>query len=128
MVNSPVFVSTIAMVCCLACRSQPTIFISASFVPSLFWLDTAKSTRSVVGPDVVMTSVTSESYEGSIPSSAMRHQKSTICHTFLVGLTSNMASNRPSGDGIAYPMKLLEWSRTETLPSSGIFSNALSRC
>ena len=26
-VNSPVSLSTIAMVCCLACRSQPTIFI-----------------------------------------------------------------------------------------------------
>ena len=62
------------------------------------------------------------------PSSAMGHQKSTICHAFLVGLTSSMASNRPSGDGIAYPMKLLEWSRTETLPSSAILSNALSRC
>jgi len=36
-------------VCCLACRSQPTIFIRASFVPSLFGLDTAKSTRAVQG-------------------------------------------------------------------------------
>jgi hypothetical protein len=28
-----------AMLCCLACRSQPTIFISASFAPSLFgWI------------------------------------------------------------------------------------------
>src|SRR5215831_1525084 len=26
----------LAMLCCLACKSQPTIFISASFVPSLF--------------------------------------------------------------------------------------------
>jgi hypothetical protein len=33
--NSPVSVSTVAMLCCFACRSQPTIFISASFVPSL---------------------------------------------------------------------------------------------
>jgi hypothetical protein len=35
-VNSPVSVSTTAMLCCRACRSQPTMFISASFVPSLF--------------------------------------------------------------------------------------------
>src|ERR1035438_154804 len=35
-VNSPVSVSTIAMVCCFACRSHPTIFISASSVPSLW--------------------------------------------------------------------------------------------
>jgi len=35
-VNSPVSVSTISMLCCRACGSQPTIFISASFVPSLF--------------------------------------------------------------------------------------------
>ncbi len=35
-----------AMVCCLACRSQPTIFISASFVPSLFgWIP-----QSLLGP------------------------------------------------------------------------------
>src|SRR6266550_2155334 len=27
---------TMAMVCCFACRSYPRIFISASFVPSLF--------------------------------------------------------------------------------------------
>jgi hypothetical protein len=33
--NSPVSLSTIAMLCCPAWRSQPTIFISASFVPSL---------------------------------------------------------------------------------------------
>src|ERR1700730_6043563 len=32
--NSPVAVSTMAIVCCLACRSHPTILISASFVPS----------------------------------------------------------------------------------------------
>src|SRR5258708_25572805 len=35
-----------AMVCCLACSSQPTIFISASFVPSLFgWIP-----QSLLGP------------------------------------------------------------------------------
>src|SRR6266487_584332 len=35
-----------AMLCCLACRSQPTIFISASFVPSLFgWIP-----QSLLGP------------------------------------------------------------------------------
>src|ERR1700745_2922594 len=35
-----------AMVCCLACRSQPTIFISASFVPSLLgWIP-----QSLLGP------------------------------------------------------------------------------
>src|SRR5262249_24980602 len=32
-------VSNMAMLCCFACRSTPTIFISASFAPSLFWLD-----------------------------------------------------------------------------------------
>jgi len=53
-------------------------------------------------------------------------QKFSICHTFFVGLTSSMASDRPSGDGIAYPMKLLEWSSAEALPSSVTFSNALS--
>jgi hypothetical protein len=57
--NSPVSVSTMAMVCCLACRSQPTIFISASFVPSLFgWIP-----QSLLGrceADVVMTSATGD--------------------------------------------------------------------
>src|SRR5215831_12066451 len=38
-----------AMVCCLACRSQPTIFISASFIPSLFGWN-QKFTRLVVRP------------------------------------------------------------------------------
>ena len=54
--NSPVSVSTMAMVCCLACRSQPTIFISASFVPSL--LVGYRKVYSVrCEADVVMTSV-----------------------------------------------------------------------
>src|SRR5215510_5637774 len=35
-VHSPVSVSNMAMLCCLACRSTPTIFISASFFPSSF--------------------------------------------------------------------------------------------
>ena len=30
-VNSPVWLSNVAMLCCFACRSTPTIFISASF-------------------------------------------------------------------------------------------------
>jgi hypothetical protein len=34
-----------------------------------------------------------------LPSSL--HQKSSIFHTFLVGLASKMASDRPSGDGMA---------------------------
>src|SRR5262249_48088016 len=55
------------------------------------------------------------------------HLKFSICHAFLARLTSDMASNRPSGDGIANAMKLLERSRTETLPSSATFNNALSR-
>src|SRR6516225_1192616 len=55
------------------------------------------------------------------------HLKFSICHAFLATLTSDMASNRPSGDGIANAMKLLERSRTETLPSSATFNNALSR-
>src|ERR1700758_5531889 len=46
-----------AMVCCLACRSQPTIFISASFVPSL--LVGYRKVYSVrCEADVVMTSAT----------------------------------------------------------------------
>src|SRR5260370_42344547 len=54
--NSPVSVSTIAIVCCLACRSQPTIFISASFVPSL-WVRHHKVYSGPCEADVVMTSV-----------------------------------------------------------------------
>jgi len=54
------------------------------------------------------------------------HLKFSISHTFFVGLTSRMANNRPSGDGIAYPMKVPERSSTEALPSSATFSNALS--
>ena len=42
-----------------------------------------------------------------------------------MGLTSIMASNRPSGDGTAYAMKLLERSRTEALPSSVIKAIAI---
>ena len=57
---------------------------------------------------------------------AWSRQKFSICHTFLVGLISRIASNRPSGDGMAYPMKLSERSKTETLPSSVTLSNALS--
>src|SRR5215470_7414080 len=46
-----------AMLCCLACRSQHTIFISASFVPSL--LVGYRKVYSVSGEaDVVMTSAT----------------------------------------------------------------------
>jgi len=37
-----------------------------------------------------------------------------------------MARNRPSGDGIANPIELLERSKSETLPSSATFSNPLS--
>ena len=44
------------------------------------------------------------------------HLKFSICHAFLARLTSDMASNRPSGEGIAHAMKLLERSRTGTLP------------
>jgi hypothetical protein len=68
---------------------------------------------------------------GSIYSDALfpcpwDHLKFSISHTFFVGLTSRMANNRPSGDGIAYPMKVPERSSTEALPSSATFSNALS--
>ena len=45
-----------AMVCCLACRSQPTIFISASFVPSLL-VGYRKVYSGRCEADVVMTSV-----------------------------------------------------------------------
>jgi hypothetical protein len=55
------------------------------------------------------------------------HLKFSIAHTFLVPLASFMASDRPSGDGIANSMLLLEWSSTEALPSSVTLSNALSR-
>jgi hypothetical protein len=55
-VNSPVSVSTMAMLCCFACRSQPTIFISASFVPSLFGLY-RKVYSGRREADVVMSSV-----------------------------------------------------------------------
>src|SRR5712692_8050945 len=55
-VNSPVSVSTMAMVCCFACRSHPRIFISASFVPSLFgWNRKVYSGRREA--DLVMSSV-----------------------------------------------------------------------
>jgi hypothetical protein len=46
-----------AIVCCLACRLQPTIFISTSFVPSLFGL-TRKVYLEPREADVVMTSAT----------------------------------------------------------------------
>src|ERR1017187_2307039 len=55
-VNSPVSVSTIAMVCCFACRSHPTIFISASSVPSL-WVRHHKVYSGRREADVVMSSV-----------------------------------------------------------------------
>ena len=42
----------------LEIKRESTIFISASFVPSLSWLDTAKSTRVCCEADVVMTSAT----------------------------------------------------------------------
>jgi len=49
-------------------------------------------------------------------------QKFSICQTFLVGLTSNMASIAV-GRQDCISMKLLERSRTETLPSSETFRN-----
>ncbi len=46
-----------AMVCCFACRSHPGIFISASFVPSLFgWNRKVYSGRREA--DLIMSSVT----------------------------------------------------------------------
>src|SRR5216683_7355940 len=55
------------------------------------------------------------------------HQKFSICHTFLGPPASAMASNRPSGDGMAAQISgLLDLSRTGVLPSSVTFSNALS--
>ena len=47
---SPVSRSSMAIVCCAACKSQPIIRISASFDPSAVRVDTAQSTRAVVGP------------------------------------------------------------------------------
>src|SRR4029077_6742549 len=55
--NSPVSVSTMAIVCCFACRSQPTIFISASFGPSLL-VGYRKVYSGRRGADVVMSSAT----------------------------------------------------------------------
>src|SRR6266849_751625 len=52
-------------------------------------------------------------------------QKFFISHTFLVPPASAMAKNWPSGDGIACQISLLEWSRTEALPSSVTFNKAL---
>ena len=47
-----------AMLCCLACRSQPTIFISASFVPSLFGWNPVKVYSGRREADVLMSSPT----------------------------------------------------------------------
>jgi hypothetical protein len=55
-VNSPVSVSTMAMVCCFACRSHPRIFISASFVPS-FLVGYRKVYSGRREADVVMSSI-----------------------------------------------------------------------
>jgi hypothetical protein len=57
--NSPVSVSTMAMVCCFACRSHPRIFISASFVPSLL-VGYRKVYSARREADVVMSSVTGQ--------------------------------------------------------------------
>src|SRR4029077_81886 len=46
-----------AIVCCFACRSQPTTFISASFVPS-FLVGYRKVYSGRRGADVVMSSLT----------------------------------------------------------------------
>jgi len=56
--------------------------------------------------------------------SLQTYQKFSICQAFLEGLTSSIASDRPSGDGIAYATKLLERSKTEALPSSVTLSKA----
>ena len=57
---------------------------------------------------------------------SMGHQKFSICHTFLAPVSSVMASDRPSGDGIAEKTSLRECSSTEALPSRVTFSNVLS--
>jgi len=54
-VNSPVWLSNVAMLCCFACRSTPTIS-SRPPSPEPFWVGTAKSTRVSRG-DVLMSSV-----------------------------------------------------------------------
>ena len=55
------------------------------------------------------------------------HLKSSICHTLRLVLSPAMASDRPSGDGIAPKMRgLLERSRSETLPLSATRSKAVS--
>ena len=63
--NSPVYVSIMAMVCGFACRLHPGIFISASFAPSLFG-----SNRKVYSggreADLVMSSATSEVARDSV--------------------------------------------------------------
>jgi hypothetical protein len=57
---------------------------------------------------------------------SMGHQKFSICHTFLAPVSSVMASDRPSGDGIAEKTSLRECNSTEALPSRVTFSNVLS--
>jgi hypothetical protein len=57
---------------------------------------------------------------------SMGHQKFSICHTFLAPVSSVMASDRPSGDGIAEKTSLRECSSTEALPSRVTFNNVLS--
>ena len=95
--NSPVSVSTIAIVCCFACRSQPTIFISASFVPSLL-VGYCKVYSGRRGADVVMSSPTPvlDSYAG-IGMSGL-HRKLLIRITSLLLLPRVRASCLPPHD------------------------------
>jgi hypothetical protein len=69
-VNSPVSVSIMARLCCLACKSQNLQFSSRPPSFRAFWLDTAKSTRSAARPTVVMTSVEHRQSHPSIGQSA----------------------------------------------------------
>jgi hypothetical protein len=63
-----------------------------------------------------------------LPGCEQDYQKCSTCQTFLGPPASVMASSRPSGDAIAPQTSgLLDLSRTDALPSSVTFSNALSR-
>src|SRR6266536_4456120 len=98
-VSSPVSVSNMAMLCCLACRSHPTIFISASFVPSLFWLDTAKVYSGRREADVLMSSATGDSTKRSLTD--VNECNSDVTPTGQsTGSNSDSGTARPAG--VAY--------------------------
>jgi hypothetical protein len=82
-----------AMLCCFACRSQPTIFISASFVPSLL-VGYRKVYSARREADVVMSSVTAGALSQDCVGDRAPPRRIDTPHVYRKALTSDQRGQR----------------------------------